>query len=613
MLKNQQDSIDVGSVALPNLRNDLSNRADKGWLKDGNTTGFAGGVDGSRPSSDISRDQVAFATNTTFRGGPAQPRPGFKSIALNFASNVQSPFESPAGPFQHASFFDGAGVPSLMSSHGGRQFMINLNDFSVQEITPFKSDGTTPNPNSPVLDIGWSENVENYWVYQDNQSYPIIFNGSNSVRSNPAKQQVPVGNVMCYTQGRLAVALPDRQSFRIGDLVFSASGTPSLSYRDAPLFFTENSYYNEGGDFLARVFGAPSNSGPILSMKAGAMTDTSLGQGPLLVGTPYMVFSVNLPFDRTIWKNMQQPIQTANPIYGPMGQDSTILVNTDLWYRGVDGIRSYVTAQRQFNGSWGNTPLSSEISETLSYDTETLLEHGSGVVFNNRILMTVSPVRTPYGIWHRGLAVLDLDLISTLRGKSNPCWEGIWSGLRILKIVKAMVDFRERCFIYALDDDNLIVLWELTTDAKFDDDTVPINWAMELPSYNCGDSDAFKRLETGRIIVTNLVGTLSGTVKYRTDESPCWQSWTSINVCSKYKDCGPGPCSGPHTYREQERTPVKLNMPPDSFETTGTMRKYRTGYEFQPRLELTGFASIRQFRLYCLPESESLSPEPYQK
>jgi hypothetical protein len=567
-------------------------------------------------------------------------------------------------------------------------FMLDLTTFTVTEITPFKTDGSgNLDVNSPILPINWGIQAENYFVLQDNQSLPIIFNGSLARRSNQSLSEVPVGNVMCYCQGRLTVALPDRQSFRIGDLVFGSSGTPALQYRDAMLRYTENNYYNEGGDFVARVFGAPSAVGPILAMKSGAQGDTALGQGPLVVFTPYTVFTVQLPFDRTTWKNLANPIQTVNPIYGALGQDSTVLVNSDIWYRAIDGIRSYISAQRQFNGSEGNTPQSSEIDDEISVDTPELLEYGSAVLFNNRLLMTISPVNSPYGVYHRGLAVLDFNLISSLRGSSSPAWEGIWSGLRVLKIVKGIVNRRERCFIYNLNASNQIELWELTTGDLFDNGSSPISWSVDLRSYNCGDSDAFKRLETGRIIVSNLVGSLSYTVRYRTDESPCYQLWSSGTVCSKYRDCGgpkttttngpftvpalnatvvvtltttagmntfnsavviggfsftitlvnsmtqvtlkntagvtPGTivpsgasvsytgfdCTGPHTYREQERTPIKLGMPPDDFDTIAG-RKFRTNYEVQPRIEFTGYGWMRQFRVYNLDEAESLSPEP---
>ncbi|MBU6231533.1 hypothetical protein KGP36_02595, partial [Patescibacteria group bacterium] len=269
---------------------------------------------------------------------------------------------------------------------------------------------------------------------------------------------------------------------------------------------------------------------------------------------------------------------------------------------------SYQAAQRQFNGSLGNTAMSSEIDEILSFDAQALLENGSAVLFDNRILMTVSPVNSQYGVWHRGLVVIDLNLVSGLRGKAAPCWEGVWSGLRILKILKGWVNGIERCFIYSLNDDNQIDLWEIIPGERFDEGNAPINWTIDTRSYNCGDNDGFKRLETARLILSSLSGTLNGTIKFRSDESSCWNLWQTIAPCAKNADCGPFACTGPITYRDQVRVPVKLNMPPDTFDPI-LGRKIRTGYEFQLRLELSGYANLRQLRIYALDEPESLSPE----
>jgi hypothetical protein len=413
---------------------------------------------------------------------------------------------------------------------------VDINTLSVQEITPQHSD-LTLDVNDPGLPIGWSVQLGNYWVYQDSQSWPVIFNGSGSRRSDPAKKEIPVGNVMSYAAGRLIVALPDRHTYRIGDLLFGPSGTQANGYRDAVLRFTENDFLNEGGDYQARVFGAPASDGPITAMHAVAMCDTQLGQGPLMVGTPYNVFTVSLPFDRTVWKDMTNPMQTNSPLLGPTGQDTMVLVNTDVWYRSIDGIRSYIMAQRQFQ-TWGNTPMSAEIWDVLSADTESLLEHGSSVLFDNRLLTTVAPVPSAgHGIYHLGLAVMDFNLISTMSNKTAPVWEGVWKDLRILKILKGMVGSVERCFAYTLSCNDEIELWELTTDTCFDGNRTPINWGFELPSYNFGNSDQFKRLETARIILNNILGDLTGTVKYQSDQHPCWTDWDSFKACAKMEDC----------------------------------------------------------------------------
>lgn len=661
----------------------VANKTDKvPYLKDGNVSGFFGGVDGNRPPADIDRDQSAYARNCTMRGGRIRPRPPYYKRPLAWESDIAATFKT--ARFQGAAFYDGNGVASLISSHGGRLFLTNLATWTVQEITPTASYTTTStanvtlpaagstvavplassarfnlkypivtlgaytltlisvdsalqitvkntipaqagvlvnspaavgftglDPNNPDNPLSWMLQAENYFITQDNRAYPIIFDGSGSRRADQSRNEIPIGNVMCYAAGRLLVALPDRTSYRAGDIFGGASGTPALDYKDAILRFTENTYLNEGGDLVARVFGAPSESGPIVSMKAVAQGDTALGQGPVLIGTHNLVFTVNLPFDRTTWKNLASALQTVVPIIGPTGQNTCLLVNTDMWYRGTDGIRSYVQAQRQFNGAYGNTPMSAELGGLLDYDTPQLLEHGSAVLFDNRLLMTLSPATSPSGVYHRGLAVLDFNLSSSLRRKLPAAWEGVWTDLRILQILTARVNGAQRCFIFALNDNSEIELWELlrSQDGRADNGTTPISWDFETPAYNCGDSDSFTKLETGRFILSHLNGTLNFSVKHRTDDSPCWQPWASGTRCALNQDCAnPGPCAGPHTYREQPRMPVKLPMPPDDIDPVAR-RRYRTGFEHQLRFEMSGYAEVRQVRVYCLPESELLSPD----
>lgn len=669
----------------------MANRADQtGFLRDGSPT-FISGMDASREPSDISRTSYAFGINVTCRGGPAKTRPGwFKhdltftgglglQLPLTFGPNpVETGFVS--GYFQEGRFYNGNGIPSLLSSHSGRQFRIDLETFSVTEITPTKAFSTfttagftipavngtvqmivsdasrmsllfplitvsghtlsltqiqssttvlltnkdaasvgvvigTPvtvsfigyDPNDPTQQLNWSTQAEQFWILQDNQSLPIIFDGAKAFRSNPALYQVPVGNVMAEVNGRLAVALPDRQSYRVGDIVFGSSGTPLYGGRDAVLYFTENNYLNEGGDFVARVYGAPSDSGSILSMKAGAQTDSALGQGPLIIGTPNVVFTSQLPFDRTIWKSLSNILQTSNPIIGPVSQNAVVNVNTDQWYRSLDGIRSYITAQRQFNGSWGNTAQSNELDDLLDFDSQMWLEHASAVLFQNRLLTTVSPQQSPNGIYHRGLVSLDFDLTTTLSQRAGPAWEGVWTGLRILKIVTGKVNNVDRCFMYALNESSQIELWELSQEDKFDQKSnqVRIQSELQLPSYNCGDSDRFKKIETGRLLVTAISGKVDYTVTYRSDEWPCWVLWVAGEECSKNADCGPFSCSGPQQYADEPRRPIRLPTPSDD-ENCISNNIAKVGYEHQIRLNVTGYFELKSFRLYTKDTDELL-------
>jgi hypothetical protein len=470
--------------------------------------------------------------------------------------------------------------------------------------------------NDPNVQLNWSLQAEKWWLLQDNQSLPVIFDGSKTFRSNPAKNQVPVGNVMCYAQGRLSVALPDRRSYRAGDGVFGPSGAAVENYLDSILYDTETLFLNEGGDFQARVYGAPSNSGDILAMFACAQSDTQLGQGPMMVGTPNVMFTVQLPFNRDAWKNMTDPLQTANPIAGPVGQRSVTLRNTDAWYRTLDGVRSYKIAQRQFNSDPGNTSMSNEIDPILDYDTKDLLEWGSAVDFDNRRLETISPVMSASGVWHRGLAVLDFNLQDGLRKRFAPAWEGVWSGLRILKIITGIVNKTNRCFMFVLNNASQIELWELSTDNEYDGawspsglyPPAPIKWVVETRGFNCKDSDWFKKLKTARISMPSISGKVKGVVTYKTDERSCWQSWCEFTRCAKSGDCGPWSGCFPTSYLSQPRRPIRLPEPPDDFDPVSN-RLFSTGYEFQLRLQLEGYGEISDIRIFSLDEPEMLGPD----
>jgi hypothetical protein len=275
-------------------------------------------------------------------------------------------------------------------------------------------------------------------------------------------------------------------------------------------------------------------------------------------------------------------------------------------------------AQRQFNGSWGNTAMSNELDDLLGLDTDDWIEHASSVLFDGRLLVTISPQMSAQGVFFRGLAVMDFNPVTSLRKKGSPCWEGIWTGwypaagqapaLGVLKLVTATVNNQERCFMYVLNSSSQIELWELSTEDKFDqgNSQVPIPWQVELPSYTCGDGDRFKTLEAGRMLVSAVSGQFYYNCQYRTDEWPCWVGWQSGTCCSQNQDCGPFLCTGPKVYLDQPRRPIRLAQPPDDFNKVTNILN-RCGYEIQPRLQLVGYAAIKDFKVFCRDTTDMLS------
>ena len=563
------------------------------------------GVNSGVPPNTLMRDQLAWLINGTTRGGFPMNRPAWKKLGLRFVDStntldttLRDNFED--GLFQGATPFTRQN--QLVASIGGRLFTLNLSDSIVTDVS------ISGDLDRADLRRVWFIEAEDFLIRQDNQAAPIIFDGASTRRSNSfgeeGLKEVPTGNVMAYVNGRLWVALPDRQSFVAGDIVYGPSGTPVYGRRDAILKFTENEFLNGGG-----AFPVPAHAGQITAMAPVAQLDTSTGQGPLQVFTQSSVFSVNTPTTRTEWQNVTYPIQSLSVIAaGATSDRATTNVNGDIWFRSLDGVRSFMVARRDF-GTWANTALSKEMDRTIRRDDLDLLSYSSAVLFDNRLLMTAVPhLEWDHGTVHRGVMVLDFNPASALTERASPVWDGIWTGLNILQLVRGVFNGVERCFAFTLGDDNDIEVWELTRDAANDFDgsvNVPIQWSVELPSLNYADKGwSLKQLEYADFSYDSLAGTVEFDLDYRPDQDPRWQNWHTWSNCATLENCltldpatgcSTSPPANLHTqYRKRVRVPRPAN---DCDSITGS--PYRQGYEFQPRLTITGPCRLKRARFWA--------------
>ena len=363
---------------------------------------------------------------------------------------------------------------------------------------------------------------------------------------------------------------------------------------------TENDFLNEGG-----VFGVPNNAGPITSMFALATQDTSLGIGNILIGTTNSVISCNAPPDRTTWKNLTYPIQTISLLdEGPQGPWAVTSVNGDAWYRGASAIRSFIVARRDIN-VWGNTPVSREVSPILDKDSKALLPHASNVYFDNRLFTTVAPYLTQYGTAHRGLVVINYDTVSDLRQKQPAAWEGTFSGLQFLQVLKGRLDNIERGFTFALDGAN-VELWEIKTEGTYDLYNTPNNIrSTEIESFletrrdNFNDSQQLKNLYTSEIFIDDIVDDVTVCITYRPDEYPEWTEWATLEVCASVSQCKPPnsdkfSCLMWKTNKNTYAARVLLTTPTE-VENRIAGGYLSVGYEFQFRIEVTGHCRIRKW------------------
>jgi hypothetical protein len=645
--------------------------AEKNRIVDGLLTA-EGGVDSGFSPSLIQPNQLAWAVNTTVRGGFPKARPGIWTKLLTFDdptvlynggyynAAVQSAFKE--GQFQGCgTYISDNGDPYIFASISGKVFKIDINnqfkvtdlsaiasqfvvftrgrvanvatymtggahglfpgmvvrlpevpgatspagffgDFIVQNIPTFDSfttysPGTDAGPflgpaffgyllstNNPSTAHVYFQQAENWLIIQDEQNAPYLYDGTSLRRA--LSDEVPVGGPMAYGKGRLWVA--NGSEYYGGDLVY---GDPAYG-RDSVIRFTENTFLNEGGAFAV-------SNGPITGLAFAANLDTSLGDGDLLVFTPTATYAFNAPVDRDVWKDLSYPIQRFALLnFGSFNHESIVPVNGDLFFRAQDGIRSLIYARRDFT-EFGNTPISRQVTRAIAYDTEFYLQAASSVNFDNRMLMTIQPQKVNgRGTIHRGVVVLDFDLVSGMGRKLPPAWEGVWTGVDVLQMLTIRIQKQDRCFMFGLNQGD-IGLFEVTKNGQFDFDgydDVPIDWTIETRSITFAEPSNKKRLVSAEQWYDQVMGNIESKVYFKANEGECWHPWAEIKDCAKYRNCEPGEISCPPAvincqevkyYQPPARSRIALPQPPDKCDVqTGGFT--RDGYEFQLRYVNTG-------------------------
>lgn len=561
---------------------------------------------GSNPNG-LFRTQAAAAINCSFRGGlGATHRPVFMRRTLLFENDSILSAFGPSGLYQGYGVHE-ASESSIIVAIGGRQFKVRIeSDFKVSELT------IAGDANANNINYSWFLQAGPFTVIQDGEAKPLIFDGVKLRRSK--NNEIKTGTAMAFAQGRIVYAVYDQYRrvtrFRATDLIGTVpggpgqpGGTPQYQYQDSVLQETENTFLNEGGDFTAR-----SDMGEIRAMVVPRMLDTSLGQGPLQIMCERGCLSFNAPVDLTQWKNVTYPIETESQLdYGPKGARFATSVNGDILYRSTEGFHSFKLARADFQ-KWLNTPISMEVDEIIQGDPEDILFYGGSIFFDSRFIGTTMPRPTSGGIVHDGLVALDMNLVSTLRKRADPAWEGLWTGLSVLQINKGTFSGVERCFMFVRTSAGLIELWEMLPSASsqiWDNGDTPIVWSFDTAALDFSDAQGLKRLQTAAIWTSDVQDTVEYKMQWRPDQHPCYLDWHAWSDCAPVKQCTIPRCGTPANLKPQYRPKVKLPQPPDV--CNGVNQSiYRDGFEHQFRIQVTGHAEVRKIIFACDP-----LPEPF--
>lgn len=599
------------------------------YLTDG-AMDFSRGVDSGKvkllqgPSNPngLRRDQLAWLTNGTVRGGGITQRGGWKFLtALTEDDSVLY-----QGGFLYEPLF---ADPYFVFQIGGRIYRVA----ATEDAVPF--DLSTPSglTNPANVERAYFEQGDIFLVIQAGDfgqavipTLPLFYDGHTMWRSRGitgdadpthplTNNEIPAALSMdyyaqrfWYAQGRIVSA---------ADICGGPSGTVTYNRRDSILHVTENPLA-AGGD----GFNVPINSGPVRALQHAASLDTALGQGPLYIFTAKDIFSLEVPYTRTDWAaadSDNQPRQRVAQLkYGTGADRSVVPVNGDLFYQSFEPAIRPLSLAVRFANQWANTQISRNINRALLQNDRSLLRFGSGMLFDNRLYQTCLPYETPVGTAHKAVALLDFDLVSslqdTLEGAPIPAWEGIGEGLNILQLFSGEFGGLERAFATVYSDNNeRIELWELTGAERFENgDENRVEWWFETPSYPFGDPFRFKEIHGCDLWIDRLYGTVDFTVEYRMDDDPCWHFWVQFQQCTARNSCErlEEPVCEPTTeYREANRKPLSFPHPPPK-ECAGNGRgvAYK-GYSVQLRFRIRGFCRVRGFILKAMPVMEPAYPQ----
>lgn len=407
--------------------------------------------------------------------------------------------------------------------------------------------------------------------------------------------EIQAGRMGAYGMSRNWYSLIDGISYLATDQVGDPSGSQAENYRDSVLKETENTFLSGGGTF--RLAG----TGDIITaMVFPPIMDTSLGQGALQIFTAFSAFSNNSPVDRSTWTALTSPLQTESlKDNGALAQNSTILINSDTFFRSNVGIGSFLIARRDFgNNSWGNKPISNELQRVLSLDNQSLLSYGSAVANDNRFISTCVPNVSGQGVFHIGLVTLNNDLISSLRTTLPPAWEGIWTGVNAFQMIAGRVNGSRRAFAFTFNiDRQKIELYEFLPESTLeylDNDETPIKWGFESPVIFNGDIKPLTqhvRLSNGEMSLSDIKGTVKVDVKYRPINYPCWLDYHSFTVCADVSETN---SQAQHLYR------IGLGEPSANDVDPINNIPYREAPAFQFMFEIEGSCTFQGARFEAI-------------
>jgi hypothetical protein len=446
---------------------------------------------------------------------------------------------------------------------------------------------------------------------------------NNAFRLNPAAQQMPIGTIMAYAYGRVAVSTAQNNIY-VSDIIYGNGFTTTSNTQN----FTEQTYWAEGGSFTP-----PANLGLITGMRVMPSLNINVrGQGELVIFCENGSFTLDLSQSRTTWQQLN--IQKVSLIgRGCRSPWSVTGVNNDVYFRSDDGWAFYNNAQVDFYQALSFKKISREVQPWVNYDTPWLRQFESAMFFDNRLIATVSPftvanTNPAYGLHRPSRAMIVLDVEQPARVEADASlptrWNGLWEGPQPTQLLTAQINGVQRGFAFSFDADGVNRLYELQNSSVLAtgvDDYSQVYGSVPIKSFfitkrfdftpNPGASKFVrKQLVGGEMWVSNLKEQITTSCEFRPDSYACFNPLldpikVGLNECTPIvSGCTP-------TVSQPRYQQIRFPSPDiDKCESFNEI-PLQEGSEFQVKINLEGACIVDRVRLAVIFNDKIDLPQGY--
>jgi hypothetical protein len=553
---------------------------------------FSTGQDASKIPSRIPPNSYAAGINVSAKNGALSPRWGWEEIDLKFPSGgvtgTDGRFRSWKSVFESGKFQ--AGAPYVIGQDfyslivvNGILFLINNKSFTVSVITLV----------GESLDFGadrlnWTP-ADKYFVVFDYPARPVILDGVHARRSDKTKSEVPISRLGALNSNRVFIA-DGGNEFTAGDPI--GSNGPGVN---APITFEE--ILKSGSNFFGQIFKLPSNyhNEVITGMAFLQATDTSTGIGPLLVGTKNIVASYAAHTPRANWQQEQfGSILLFNA--GIAGARSFVNVGSDLFIQSGDGQIRTIAMAREEQHRFSKVPISVEIENWLKFWDIDLAKFGVLGYHKNKIFVAVNPYRTEAidnngkvttDVAHGGVAVLELDNVTSFGEASKPAWAGLWTGVNPMEFILSDNDL----FVVSKDNQKINKLYRARPDRTYDTSGTNLNY-IRSRVYTRGYVHQAPLNDKDLLSLELEVSAASGPLEIKAAYSPShaetfipWANTFQQDI--KFQECDMAKAS-PTGYGKQGFKSINFGSPPPNVCNEATKELLAKYHNVQIRLDITG-------------------------